>query len=118
MAKGDKPWISASDHAFWMARVMFWQKRYDGVVSWYPEKAGEYKKNGLECLRMTQYLDPVTRRLAPRAVIGDADVKRVGPELERQYEEAKALARVRRKAEGLDYVAVYHGGLPTLGQRR
>ncbi|MFE9849064.1 hypothetical protein ACFYPN_09650 [Streptomyces sp. NPDC005576] len=118
MAKGDKPWISASDHAFWMDRVMFWQKRYEGVVSWYPEKAAEYRKNGLGCLRLTQYLDPATRRLTPRTIVDDADLDRRGPELELQYEESKVLAQARRKTKGPGYVAVYNAGLPTLGRRR
>ncbi|MFD5760230.1 hypothetical protein ACFWIZ_34885 [Streptomyces sp. NPDC127044] len=118
MAKGDRPWISASDHASWVGLVMYWRRQYDSVVSWHPEKAAEYKQNGLRCLRMTQYLDPATRRLVPCTVVDDADAGRQGPELERQYEEAEALARVRKKAEGPGYVAVCSGGLPTLGTRR
>ncbi|MER7929805.1 hypothetical protein ABTY96_42870 [Streptomyces sp. NPDC096057] len=67
---------------------------------------------------MTQYLHPVTRRLVPRTVVDDADVGCQGPELEQQYEEVKALARLRMKAESRGYVAVCSGGLPTLGRRR
>lgn len=118
MARGDRPWISASDHAFWVGLVMQWQGRYDSVVRWYPEKAVEYRKNGLRCLRMTQYLDPATRRLVPCTVVDDAEVGCRGPELERQHAEAEALARARKKAEGPGYVAVCSGGLPTLGKHR
>jgi hypothetical protein len=95
---------------------MYWQRQYDTVVSWYPEKATEYRKNRLECLRLTQHLDPAARRLAPCTVVDDADVEHRKPELERQFEEAKALARVRRKAEGTGCVTIVHGGLPTLGK--
>lgn len=62
---------------------MYWQRQYAKVVSWYPERATEYRKNGLACLRLTQYLDPATRRLAPCTVVDDADVERRKPELER-----------------------------------